>query len=371
MSINDYEYDVALSFAGEQREYVRKVAQILNDIYGLKVFFDEFEQDKLWGKNLYDYLHEIYSQRAKYVIIFVSKEYKEKVWTNHERQAAQERALREKGEYILPVKFDDTKIPGLPDTVSYLDANKNFPEDIARFFAKKYGILEKDRWFGIWEREPKSRKVFGTLNIYKVTEEGFYFDLLVFHGSHMGEFENEFAKFIDKHTAKFKQKYMQELCEITFRRFGDKLLIQEENCRSFHGMRAYFDGTYQLKKDFFYNFEEINDYHLSELYELLYGCYEEFEMCFSDYRVERKGRKFIIFGKVPGMYMEYNGILIIDGNEIRGSFVNINLGDKTIYWFATDNKLDEEIKKWKNENKQFVNFRLKKVDNNLCKEENT
>jgi len=68
--------------------------------------------------------------------------------------------------------------------------------------------------------------------------------------------------------------------------------------------------------------------------------------------------------------MDYNGILISDGNEIRGSFVNINLGYKTIHWFATDNKLDEEIKKWKNENEQFANFRFKKVDNNLCKEEN-
>ncbi len=41
------------------------------------------------------HLHKIYSQRAKFVIIFVSKEYKEKIWTDPERQAAQERALRE------------------------------------------------------------------------------------------------------------------------------------------------------------------------------------------------------------------------------------------------------------------------------------
>jgi len=365
--MNKYNYDVALSFAGEQREYVRKVAQILKNIYDLKVFFDEFEQDKLWGKNLYDYLHEIYSQRAKYVIIFVSKEYKEKIWTNHERQAAQERALKEKGEYILPVKFDDTEIPGLPDTVSYLDANKYFPEDIARLFAKKYGIAEKNRWFGTWEREQKSKAVSGELNIYNVTEKGFYFNLLVVHGSYIGELEKEFAEFIDKNTAKFKRKFMQEICEITFRKFGDKIIIQEENCHSFHGMRAYFDGTYQLKKDFFYDFKEVNDYHLSKLYELLYGCYEEFEMCFSDYWIERKERKFIIFGKVPGMYMEYNGILIIDDDEIRGSFVNINLGDKTIYWFATDNELDEEINKWKNEEELFNEYEFKKVERSLCK----
>jgi hypothetical protein len=47
---HNYEYDVALSFAGEQRDYVREVAKVLAEEYGLKVFFDEFEEDKLWGK---------------------------------------------------------------------------------------------------------------------------------------------------------------------------------------------------------------------------------------------------------------------------------------------------------------------------------
>ncbi len=41
-----YEYDVVLSFAGENREYAREMAQKLK-AKKLKVFFDEFEEAKL------------------------------------------------------------------------------------------------------------------------------------------------------------------------------------------------------------------------------------------------------------------------------------------------------------------------------------
>jgi len=370
-----YEYDIALSFAGEQRNFVREVAKILDDNYKLKVFFDEFEESKLWGKNLYDYLYEIYSKKAKYVIIFVSKEYKEKIWTNHERQASQERALTEKNEYILPVKFDDTIIPGLKSTIGYLDAKKYSPYKIAVLFAEKFGLNEKDRWFGIWEREQHSQAVSGLLNIYNVQNDGFYFDLTVIHGSHMGDFENEFANFIDKNKALFTTKFDDEICKIEFIKLNDTIILQETDCQSFHGMRAYFDGKYNLKKDFFYHLDEIkfNDNLLSKIYSQLGNCYEEFLNCFSDYWIEEKNNKKIIFGKVPGMYPYYNAILIIDNKEIRGSFVNVNLNksesDKVIYWFATDDKIDNVITDWNIEESQFQEYTFKRIKFNQCQEQ--
>ena len=51
-----YEYDVVLSFAGEDRVYVQDIAKKLK-AKGIKVFYDEFEEAKLWGKDLYQYLY--------------------------------------------------------------------------------------------------------------------------------------------------------------------------------------------------------------------------------------------------------------------------------------------------------------------------
>jgi hypothetical protein len=44
------------------------------------------------------------------------------VWITHERRSAQARALQSNQEYVLPVRFDDTEIPGLLSTVMYVDA---------------------------------------------------------------------------------------------------------------------------------------------------------------------------------------------------------------------------------------------------------
>ena len=122
-------YDVALSFAGEDREH----AEALRDILiagGYKPFYDEDELADLWGKNLYDYLSEIYKDRARYCVMFLSKHYERKLWTNHERQMAQARAFQENREYILPVRLDDTEIPGIPPTVGYLDLRSMTIEEV-------------------------------------------------------------------------------------------------------------------------------------------------------------------------------------------------------------------------------------------------
>jgi hypothetical protein len=53
--------------------------------------------------------------------MFVSKEYQQRVWTNHEARSAQARALEEKGnEYILPIQVDGTELEGLLPTIGYI-----------------------------------------------------------------------------------------------------------------------------------------------------------------------------------------------------------------------------------------------------------
>jgi hypothetical protein len=129
-------YDVCLSFAGEQRGYVDEVAMLLRDS-GLRVFYDEYETAELWGRDLYTHLDEIYNHKSRYCILFASADYARKVWTNHERQSAQARAMRSNEEYVLPVRFDDTRIPGLRDTVGYLDAKVISPAGVVAALNRK------------------------------------------------------------------------------------------------------------------------------------------------------------------------------------------------------------------------------------------
>jgi len=130
------EYDIALSFAGEDREYVDQVANLLRDS-GVRVFYDHFEEANLWGNNLYDYLSDIYKNKARYTIMFISEHYARKLWTNHERKAMQARAFQEHREYILPARFDDTPILGILPTVGYIPLVNRSPQEFVEIIHKK------------------------------------------------------------------------------------------------------------------------------------------------------------------------------------------------------------------------------------------
>ena len=140
-----FEYDIALSFAGEQRKQVEEVAQCLEAV-GVHVFYDNFSKAQLWGKDLYQHLSEVYQKKARFCIIFISKEYAEKAWTHHELKAAQARAFTEKGaEYILPVRFDDTDVAGILPTTGFLDFRTESAAGICAAAQEKLGKVNLAR----------------------------------------------------------------------------------------------------------------------------------------------------------------------------------------------------------------------------------
>lgn len=138
VSDRKYEFEVALSFAGEDRPYASQLANVLRR-RGVKVFFDEYEKHTLWGKNLYTHLSEVYQSKASYCVMFISKHYAIKLWTNLEREAAQARAFLENEEYILPVRLDVTQLPGIPPTIGYLSWPPETARTIADAVVKKLG----------------------------------------------------------------------------------------------------------------------------------------------------------------------------------------------------------------------------------------
>ena len=103
-------YEVALSFAGEQRVYVEAVTRTLQS-RGVSVFYDEFETVRLWGTHLAEELQSASEGRASLAVVFISADYVERMWPRHERRAILSRAVVERGEYVMPVRFDDSEVP--------------------------------------------------------------------------------------------------------------------------------------------------------------------------------------------------------------------------------------------------------------------
>jgi len=143
---NEYDYDVALSFAGEDRIVADELAELLVN-RKVTVFYDLYEQAQFWGKDLYQHLQIVYRDKARYCIVLVSESYAKKLWTKHELRQAQERAFSESEEYILPIKLDETKIPGINETTGYLSAVDYPPETIADFVLKKLWGENYDKFY--------------------------------------------------------------------------------------------------------------------------------------------------------------------------------------------------------------------------------
>ena len=131
-----FEYDVVLSFAGEDRGTVESYSKILAT-RGIRFFLDSDKEAELWGADLYVKLDEIYRLKAMFCVMFISRHYAEKRWTSHERKSAQARAFKENREYILPVRLDDTEIPGVPETVGYIDLRKTSVNHLAELTEEK------------------------------------------------------------------------------------------------------------------------------------------------------------------------------------------------------------------------------------------
>lgn len=132
-------YDVALSFAGEDRSYVEMVAHCLK-CHGVRVFYDRFEQTDLWGKNLQEHFTAVFGGSAKLVVLFVSSHYLSKMWAALERRAALSEAMKRDAEYVLPARFDDTVLPGLLHTIGYLDLRATAPNELCLRIREKLGF---------------------------------------------------------------------------------------------------------------------------------------------------------------------------------------------------------------------------------------
>lgn len=128
--MTSFTYEVALSFAGEQREYVREVNNALKAL-GVKTFYDNDHLVDLWGKNHTEELPRIFAQDSHVVVMFISEQYVDKQWPRHEHRAILTEQTQRNGAYLLPVRFDDTPVPGLNPAWHYLRAEKFTPERLS------------------------------------------------------------------------------------------------------------------------------------------------------------------------------------------------------------------------------------------------
>src|SRR5215475_12725949 len=89
--LNTKRFQVALSFAGEHRNFVAGVAEHLRRNLGQnRVFYDRYYEAELARPNLDTYLMDIYREHADLIAIFLCANYAQKEWCDLEWRVVQD-----------------------------------------------------------------------------------------------------------------------------------------------------------------------------------------------------------------------------------------------------------------------------------------
>ena len=133
----DEPYEVALSLAGEDREYVEQVALGLKS-HGVRVFYDMFQQADLWGKNLGEELGGDLLDGDLHGDVRVRGLRAEGVDEARATECARQ-GHHQQVDSVLPARFDDVDVPGLSKTVGYINLQKTTPTQLVDLLLQKLG----------------------------------------------------------------------------------------------------------------------------------------------------------------------------------------------------------------------------------------
>ena len=149
-------FAIALSFPGERREYVEKVANALLPAFGgekSRIFYDNWHESEIIGYASNRKLQNIYANDSDLIVPFFCEDYRKKKWCGVELRAIEELLFDEEFDRVLPFRFDDVQIPGSSRIDIFPVVSERSAEDVARLILDRYrdlhpGTLEETQPHG-------------------------------------------------------------------------------------------------------------------------------------------------------------------------------------------------------------------------------
>jgi WD40 repeat protein len=136
------EFQISLSFAGEQRPLVSAVAERLASALGRdQVFYDKYYEAELARPNLDLYLLELYRDRSRLIVVFLGADYERKEWPGLEWRVVRDLIKRKSSERIMLVQVDDGAVLGTLSIDGYLDARGRSAGQIADLILERLRLI--------------------------------------------------------------------------------------------------------------------------------------------------------------------------------------------------------------------------------------
>jgi len=143
---NKRRFKIAVSFAGEHRNYIENTVNELLERGFTKnvILYDMFHEAEFARPNLDIHLYNLYSKDSELVVVFLSKEYNEKQWTGLEYRAIRKIMNdRINDNSIMLIRFGNHEIDGLSHTTDgSINAHSHSWSSLAELIIQRYEQLE-------------------------------------------------------------------------------------------------------------------------------------------------------------------------------------------------------------------------------------
>lgn len=138
-------FKIALTFAGESRDLVEKIARVLADKFSKdEILYDKFHEADFARPQLDVYLQKLYHDCSDLIVVFLCDQYSQKRWCGVEWRAIRDILNNFNYEKIMYVKvskenIDDITLPGFYGSQDgYIDANTHTPQEISDLIIERY-----------------------------------------------------------------------------------------------------------------------------------------------------------------------------------------------------------------------------------------
>lgn len=148
--MSEKRFRIALSFAGEKRDFVGQVALTLAKRFGEPaILYDKFHEAEFARRSLGIYLPDLYHKQSDLVVVVVCPNYDLKQWTGLEWTAIHDLLSKRKDEEVMLCRFDHAEVKGLYSTAGFIELDQKTSEQAADLILERLALnegLPKDQY---------------------------------------------------------------------------------------------------------------------------------------------------------------------------------------------------------------------------------
>lgn len=143
-------FRIAFSFAGEKRDFVKQVADLLAKRFERdRILYDKYHEAEFARNDLGIYLPNLYNRECDLVIVVVCPDYDEKEWTGLEWLAIHDLLQQRKRDEVVLSRFDHAQVDGLFRGAGFIELDRKTPDEFATLILERLALnegLSKDHY---------------------------------------------------------------------------------------------------------------------------------------------------------------------------------------------------------------------------------